>query len=61
MMISDISLEPAPDEAFAIALPKESSQLQKELNQIIKKLNDEGKIEEFIQQNNELAEKTAAE
>ncbi len=61
LMIADISLEPAPDEAFGIALPKESSQLQKELNQIIKKLNDEGKIEEFIQQNNELAEKTAAE
>ncbi|MDK4469007.1 transporter substrate-binding domain-containing protein [Enterococcus hirae] len=61
LMVADISLEPAPDEAFAIALPKESSQLQKELNQIIKKLNDEGKIEEFIQQNNELAEKTAAE
>ncbi|EOS7735033.1 transporter substrate-binding domain-containing protein [Enterococcus hirae] len=61
LMIADISLEPAPDEAFAIALSKESSQLQKELNQIIKKLNDEGKIEEFIQQNNELAEKTAAE
>lgn len=61
LMIADISLEPAPDEAFAIALPKESSQLQKELNQIIKKLNDEGKIEEFIQQNNELAEKIATE
>ena len=61
LMIADISLEPAPDEAFAIALPKESSQLQKELNQIIKKLNDEGKIEEFIQQNNELAKKTATE
>ncbi|EOE6430535.1 transporter substrate-binding domain-containing protein [Enterococcus hirae] len=61
LMIADISLEPAPDEAFAIALPKESSQLQKELNQIIKKLNDEGKIEEFIQQNNELAAKTATE
>lgn len=61
LMIADTSLEPAPDEAFAIALPKESSQLQKELNQIIKKLNDEGKIEEFIQQNNELAEKTATE
>ncbi len=61
LMIADISLEPDPNEAFAIALPKESSQLQKELNQIIKKLNDEGKIEEFIQQNNELAEKTAAE
>ncbi|WP_427040491.1 transporter substrate-binding domain-containing protein [Enterococcus hirae] len=61
LMIADISLEPAPDEAFAIALLKESSQLQKELNQIIKKLNDEGKIEEFIQQNNELAEKTATE
>lgn len=61
LMIADIALEPSADEAFAIALPKGSSKLQKELNSIIKKLNDEGKIDEFIQKNNELAEKTATE
>ncbi|TKN16354.1 amino acid ABC transporter substrate-binding protein [Enterococcus sp. VV15] len=61
LTIADITLKPSADEAFAIALPKGSSDLQKELNTIIKKLNDEGKVEEFIKKNNELAEKTAAE
>ncbi|MGN8981584.1 transporter substrate-binding domain-containing protein [Enterococcus villorum] len=61
LMIADIALEPSADEAFAIALPKGESKLQKELNRIIKKLTDEGKIEEFIQKNNELAEKAATE
>ena len=61
LTIADITLKPSADEAFAIALPKGSSDLQKELNTIIKKLNDEGKVEEFIKKNNELAEKTATE
>ena len=61
LTIADIALKPSADEAFAIALPKGSSDLQKELNTIIKKLNDEGKVEEFIKKNNELAEKTATE
>lgn len=61
LTIADITLKPSADEAFAIALPKGSSDLQKELNTIIKKLNDEGKVEKFIKKNNELAEKTAAE
>lgn len=61
LTIADITLKPSADEAFAIALPKGSSDLQKELNTIIKKLNDEGKVDEFIKKNNELAEKTATE
>ena len=61
LTIADIALKPSADEAFAIALPKGSSDLQKELNTIIKKLNDEGKVDEFIKKNNELAEKTATE
>ena len=32
-----------------------------EINKIIKKLNDEGKIDEYVQQNHELAEKSAEE
>ena len=31
------------------------------INESIKLMNESGKIEEFIQQNNELAEKTATE
>lgn len=61
LTIADITLKPSADEAFAIALPKGSSDLPKELNTIIKKLNDEGKVDEFIKKNNELAEKTATE
>lgn len=61
LTIADITLKPSADEAFAIALPKGSSDLQKELNTIINKLNDEGKVDEFIKKNNELAEKTATE
>ncbi|MBE6172444.1 MAG: amino acid ABC transporter substrate-binding protein, partial [Enterococcus faecium] len=43
------------------ALPKGSTELQEELNKIIKKLSDEGKIDEFIKKNHELAEQTATE
>ncbi|AUB52179.1 transporter substrate-binding domain-containing protein [Enterococcus mundtii] len=61
LMIADIPLEQSDDEAFAIALPKGSTELQEELNKIIKKLSDEGKIDEFIKKNHELAEQTATE
>lgn len=59
LMVADIDLEPSSDEAFAIALPKGSEELQMELNKIIKKLNDEGKIDEYVKTNHELAEKSA--
>lgn len=59
LMVADIDLEPSSDEAFAIALPKGSEELQTELNKIIKKLNDEGKIDEYVKTNHELAEKSA--
>ncbi|MDT2638873.1 transporter substrate-binding domain-containing protein [Enterococcus dongliensis] len=59
LMIADIELEPSEDEAFAIALPKGSDELQTELNKIIKKLSDEGKIDEYVQNNHEIAEKSA--
>lgn len=61
LMIANIDLKASADEAFAIALPKGSNELQTELNKIIKKLNDEGKIDEFVKQNHELAEKSAKE
>lgn len=62
LMIANIDLKANEDEAFAIALPKDGSdKLQAEINKIIKKLNDEGKIDEYVQQNHELAEKSAEE
>lgn len=61
LMIANIDLEASKDEAFAIALPKGSEELQTEINKIIKKLNDEGKIDEFVKQNHELAEKSVEE
>ncbi|MGM0167216.1 polar amino acid transport system substrate-binding protein [Enterococcus sp. AZ135] len=59
LMIANIDLKASKDEAFAIALPKGSEELQTEINKIIKKLNDEGKIDEYVKQNHELAEKSA--
>ncbi|MBO0454079.1 MULTISPECIES: transporter substrate-binding domain-containing protein [Enterococcus] len=59
LMIANIDLKASKDEAFAIALPKDSKELQTEINKIIKKLNDEGKIDEYVKQNHELAEKSA--
>lgn len=59
LMIANIDLKASKDEAFSIALPKGSEELQKEMNQIIKKLIDEGKIDEFVKTNHELAEKSA--
>ncbi len=61
MIASDIALKPSSDEAFAIALPKGQTKLQGEMNKIIKKLNDDGKIEQFVKENNQLAEKSAKE
>lgn len=59
LMIAKIDLKTSKDEAFSIALPKGSDELQKEMNKIIKKLIDEGKIDEFVKTNHELAEKSA--
>jgi polar amino acid transport system substrate-binding protein len=61
LMIANIDLKANEDEPFAIALPKGSDELKTEINKIIKKLNDEGKIDEYVKQNHELAEKSAEE
>lgn len=58
LQIADVQLKTDDDNAFAIAIPKGSSELQKELNTLIKKMNDEGKIDEYVKKNNELAEKS---
>lgn len=59
LQFADIDLKSSKDEAYSIALPKDSGTLKTEIDKIIKKLNDSGKIEEFVQKNIELANKNA--
>ena len=60
VVIADVALETAEDEAYAIALPKGSTELQDELNGILQKLIDDGKIAEFVQKNTDLANENAS-
>lgn len=54
-MFADIDLVSSEDEAYAIALPKGSTELQEELNKIVKGLVDDGTVEEYVQKNIKLA------
>ena len=40
LAVADIALEASPDDSYAIALPKGSTELKDELNRILKELND---------------------
>lgn len=55
LMFADIDLVSSEDEAYAIALPKGSTELQEELNKIVKGLVDNGTVEEYVQKNIKLA------
>lgn len=59
LQLADIELKKDEGNAFAVALPKGSTELKDELDKIIKELIDSGKIDEFVKKNNELAEKNA--
>lgn len=59
LQFADIELTSSEDEAYAIALPKGSTELKDEINKIIKDLSDSGKIEEFVQKNIKLANEKA--
>lgn len=55
LMFADIDLVSSEDEAYAIALQKGSTELQEELNKIVKGLVDDGTVEEYVQKNIKLA------
>ncbi|MDR0922626.1 MAG: transporter substrate-binding domain-containing protein [Lactobacillales bacterium] len=57
LAFADIELKSSEDDAFAVAMPKDSGDLLKKVNEVIKKLKSEGKIDEFVQNNYDLAEK----
>ncbi|KAF1303885.1 MULTISPECIES: transporter substrate-binding domain-containing protein [Enterococcus] len=59
LQFAEVDLKSSEDEAYAIALPKDSGELKSEINDVIKELNDSGKMEEFVQKNIELANKNA--
>ena len=61
LAVADIALEASPDDSYAIALPKGSTELKDELNRILKELNDKGTINEYVQKNTDLANENAAE
>lgn len=59
LAIADVEVTSTNDESYSIALPKGSEDLQEELNAILKKLIDEGKIDEFVEKNEALANEKA--
>ncbi|MCD5001016.1 transporter substrate-binding domain-containing protein [Enterococcus saccharolyticus] len=60
LAIAEVELVTSEDEAYAIALPKGSTELQEALNEGLQKLIDDGKIAEFVQKNTDLANENAA-
>lgn len=61
LMVTDVALEVSSDDSYAIALPKGSTELQAELNKILKELDENGTISEYVQKNTDLANENAAQ
>ncbi|MGM0152679.1 polar amino acid transport system substrate-binding protein [Enterococcus sp. AZ178] len=61
LVITDVALEASEGDSYAIALPKGSTELQEELNSILKELIEDGTIEEYVQKNTDLANENAAQ
>ncbi|MGM0123859.1 polar amino acid transport system substrate-binding protein [Enterococcus sp. AZ194] len=55
LMFADIDLVSNEDEAYAIALPKGSTELKTELDKILEGLIKDGTVEEYVQKNSKLA------
>ncbi len=49
LVITDVALEASEGDSYAIALPKGSTELQEELNSILKELIEDGTIDEYVQ------------
>ncbi len=61
LMVTDVALEVSADDSYAIALPKGSTELQAELNKILKELDENDTISEYVQKNTDLANDNAAQ
>lgn len=60
IQFADIELKSNSDEAFAIALPKDSGKLKEEIDSILQKLIDDGSIDTFVEKNVVTADQTEA-
>lgn len=58
LQLAEITLKHDDENAFAIAIPKGATELQKELNSILKELIDSGKIDEYVKNAVQLADKS---
>ncbi|MBS7577301.1 MULTISPECIES: transporter substrate-binding domain-containing protein [unclassified Enterococcus] len=56
LVIADIELKSSEDDAYAIALPKNSGKLKTEVDSVIKELKESGEIDQLIQKNFELSQ-----
>lgn len=61
LVITDVALEASEGDSYAISLPKGSTELQEELNSILKELIEDGTIDEYVQKNTDLANENAAQ
>jgi len=61
LQFADIDLKSSEDEAYAIAMQKNSDSLKKEMDKIIKELIDSGEIEKYVKENTALANKSTKE
>lgn len=59
LAIASAPLKSSDDESYAIAMKKDSKELKAKINAVIKKLQDENKISEFVEKNTALAESQA--
>lgn len=57
LAISEIAVKDEDSLGNAVAMPKGSTELKEEINQVIKALKAEGKIDQFVQEAFELSEK----
>lgn len=58
-IVSSIEFDSSKSDSYAIALPKNSGNLKKEIDQVIKKLKVDGKIDEFVETNFALSQASA--
>lgn len=61
LQLSEVEFEADKDEAFSVAMPKNSGDLKTEVDKIVQKLLDEGKIDEFVEKNVKVADESAVE
>lgn len=58
-IVTNIKFDSSKSDSYAIAMPKDSGNLKKEIDKVITQLKADGKIEEFVKTNFELSQTAA--